>query len=397
MAPFLLTGFPMPSSSDAGGPHRVGVVFGGVSGEHAISIRSACTVVRGLREGRNAKRYDVRCFYIDRTGGWWPPAMAEEVLVRGAPAHPPAPPESPGSPAGPGFRGFPAGALEVEIWFPVLHGPNGEDGTVQGLFTLMGVPFVGSGVLGSALGMDKQAMKAAFAAAGLPQLPYECVASEELDETRPELIEGVLTRLERRLHYPCFVKPANMGSSVGITRATDRPSLLRGLREAAHLDPRMVVEQGVRARELECAVLGGTGSGDPLRASVLGEIRFDADWYDYDTKYTDGTSETLIPAPVPPEIAEQARSMALTACRAVAARGMARVDFFYREAEPDNPKGDAGELWVNEINTIPGFTSQSMYPMLWAASGLPLEDLVHHLVQGARESAYTGISGGAAR
>lgn len=392
-----MTGSSMSSSPDAGRPVRVGVIFGGVSGEHAISIRSATTVVRGLRMGRNTRRYDVRCFYIDRAGVWRSPATAEEVLASGVPADPPAAPESPGSPTDRGFRGFPTGALEVEVWFPVLHGPNGEDGTIQGLFTLMAIPFVGSGVLGSALGMDKQAMKAAFAAAGLPQLPYECVSSQELDETRPEVIESVLERLERRLGYPCFVKPANMGSSVGITRATDRSTLVRGLRDAARLDPRLVVEQGVRGRELECAVLGGTGPGDPLRASVLGEIRFDADWYDYETKYSEGTTETLIPAPVPEEVSEMARNIALAACRAVAARGLARVDFFYRAPEPGTAEQDSGELWVNEINTIPGFTSQSMYPMLWAASGLPLEDLVHHLVQGARESAQIGTSGGAAR
>ncbi|MEB3202340.1 MAG: D-alanine--D-alanine ligase, partial [Synechococcus sp.] len=224
-----------------------------------------------------------------------------------------------------------------------------------------------------------------FAVAGLPQLPYECVASADLDEARPELVEAVLDRLERRLGYPCFVKPANMGSSVGITRATDRTTLLGGLREAARLDPRLVVEQGVKARELECAVLGGTGPGDPLRASVLGEIRFDAEWYDYDTKYSEGTSQTLIPAPVPAEVSERARTMATAACSAVGARGLARVDFFFREAEPGRQDEGSGDLWINEINTIPGFTNQSMYPMLWAASGMPLPQLVGELIEGARE------------
>ena len=354
----------MPAS-----PLSVGVVFGGASGEHAVSIRSAATVVGALRRGDNAGRYTLSCFYIDRQGRWWPPAVADAVLSRGLPAEAADLPPT----AGPaGFRGFPEGALEVEVWFPVLHGPNGEDGTVQGLFTLMGVPYVGSGVLGSAVGMDKQAMKAAFAAAGLPQVPYACVEAAELAETT---VEALLDRLERQLGFPCFVKPANMGSSVGISKATDRASLLAGLRAAAALDPRLVVEQGVRARELECAVLGSRR----LEASVLGEICFDADWYDYTTKYSEGLSHTVIPARVPEAVAERARALAITACRAVAASGLARVDFFYDEA--------SAELWINEINTLPGFTSQSMYPMLWESSGVPLETLVHRLLLGARESA----------
>lgn len=347
-------------------PLCVGLVFGGASGEHAVSIRSAATVLAALRQGANADRYGVRCFYIDPSGRWWGQDVADAVLQAGTPARP----EDLGAGPRPGFQGFPAGALEVEVWLPVLHGPNGEDGTIQGLFTLMQVPFVGSGVLGSAVGMDKQAMKAAFAAAGLPQVPYACVQAAEL-EADPE---GLLDRLEHQLGYPCFVKPANLGSSVGISKATDRAALLQGLQEAAALDPRLVVEQGVKARELECAVLGTR----ELKASVVGEIRFDADWYDYATKYSDGLSHTVIPAQVPDEVAERVRRMAIEACHAVAASGLSRVDFFYEEA--------TGALWLNEINTFPGFTSLSMYPMLWQASGLALPDLVHELVLGARES-----------
>ncbi|KEF42844.1 MAG: D-alanine--D-alanine ligase [Cyanobium sp. CACIAM 14] len=354
-------------------PTRVGLVFGGASGEHAVSILSARTVLRGLSSGPNAERYRVSCFYIDRQGRWWPEAVARTVLERGLPAEPG---DLPSQPDRGGFRGFPEGALEVEVWFPVLHGPNGEDGTIQGLFTLMGTPFVGSGVLGSALGMDKQAMKAAFAAAGLPQVPYLCMSSAELVEADTGVLEALLARLEDQLGYPCFVKPANMGSSVGISRATDRSSLLEGLRLAARHDRRLVVERGVKARELECAVLQtGGGPGDGLSASVLGEIRFDADWYDYETKYSEGLSHTVIPAPVSEAVSERARAMALAACRAVDAGGLARVDFFYGEADDS--------LWLNEINTLPGFTSQSMYPMLWEASGLPLPDLVHQLVRSA--------------
>ncbi|MEN9496238.1 MAG: hypothetical protein RLZZ516_1358 [Cyanobacteriota bacterium] len=346
---------------------HLGLVFGGVSGEHPVSIRSARTVVSALRRGANAGRYRLSCFYIDPWGHWWPPAVADAVLERGLPARRE---DLPAAPLRPGFRGFPEGALDVEVWLPVLHGPNGEDGTIQGLFSLMQVPFVGSGVLGSAVGMDKQAMKAAFAAAGLPQVPYACVEASELEEGQ----EALLNRLEQQLGYPCFIKPANLGSSVGISKATNRAELLAGLREAVRHDPRLVVEQGVNARELECAVLGCRS----MQASVLGEICFDADWYDYETKYSEGLSHTVIPAEVPAAISDRARTMAIAACRAVAAEGLARVDFFYGR--------DSGELWLNEINTLPGFTSQSMYPMLWEASGVPLEDLLHRLVQLAQES-----------
>ena len=353
----------MPSSPN---PLPVGLVFGGASGEHAVSIRSARTVLEALRTGANADRYAPHLFYIDRQGRWWPEAIAVAVLASGLPSEPAALP----TPLRPGFQGFPEGALDVEVWLPVLHGPNGEDGTIQGLFTLMERPFVGSGVLGSAVGMDKQAMKAAFAAAGLPQVPYACLGAAEL-EANPD---AVAEHLEASLGYPCFVKPANLGSSVGISKATNRSELLEGLRLAASHDPRLVVEQGVEARELECGVLGV----HKLRASVVGEIRFDADWYDFDTKYSEGLSHTLIPAPVSEAVSERARALALDVFRAVGASGLARVDFFFNE--------ELDALWVNEINTFPGFTSQSMYPMLWAASGFPLEDLIHNLVTEARES-----------
>ena len=259
----------------------------------------------------------------------------------------------------------------MEVWYPVLHGPNGEDGTVQGLFELMRLPYVGAGVLGSAMGMDKQAMKAAFQAAGLPQVPYICGHASQLIETSAQ--HALVEAIESQLGYPCFVKPANLGSSVGISKARTREELLAGLELAAAMDRRLVVEQGVKARELECAVLGGS----TLRASVVGEIRFDADWYDYTTKYTSGLSHTLIPAPLPEGIQQRVQQQAIQACAAVGVNGMARVDFFYDDS--------SDQLWLNEINTLPGFTSQSMYPMLWAASGVTLEQLVHELVESARE------------
>ncbi|MFM9101871.1 MAG: D-alanine--D-alanine ligase, partial [Cyanobium sp.] len=237
-----------PHAPSSPGPVRVGLVFGGASGEHPVSIRSAATVLRGLQAGANASRYGLTCFYIDPQGRWWGPELAAAVLAQGTPASPEqlaAALQQVGLPThSRGLGSLPAGADEVEVWFPVLHGPNGEDGTIQGLFTLMQVPYVGSGVLGSAVGMDKQAMKAAFAAAGLPQVPYACVHAGELQPDSGTGPGALLERLEQHLGYPCFVKPANLGSSVGISKATNRDQLLAGLAVAAALDARLVVEQG---------------------------------------------------------------------------------------------------------------------------------------------------------
>ena len=353
----------MPTS-----PLRVGVVFGGASGEHDVSIRSASTVTKALADPSNRERFQVTPLYIDREGRWWPDTIAKRVLERGAALTDDQLPQP--LPAR-GLRQLPLDPDQIDVWYPVLHGPNGEDGTVQGLFTLMQQPFVGSGVLGSAVGMDKLAMKAAFADAGLSQVPYIGVNAADLNN--PEQLERLLIRLEKELGYPCFVKPANLGSSVGISKVRNRDELLAGLRLAAKLDPRLVVEQGVTARELECAVLGRAH----LKASVVGEVRFDADWYDYETKYTEGRSQTLIPAPLPDAVSQRVQAMAVAACRAVHAYGQARVDVFYDEAN--------GQIWLNEINTLPGFTSQSMYPTLWEASGIPLPQLVAELVATAQE------------
>ena len=346
-------------------PTTIGLVFGGYSGEHEVSIRSATTVIHGLRSGENSQRYRVIPFYIDQEGRWWGEAFANRVLASQKPIEPPHSIETKG------LRELPEGSETVQVWYPVLHGPNGEDGTVQGLFQLMRQPFVGAGVLGSAVSMDKLAMKAAFAGAGLSQVPYVGLHASDLNDSARR--EGVLDRIEADLQYPCFVKPANLGSSVGISKVRNRDELETGLDHAAQLDPRLVVEQGVDARELECAVLGR----DQLRSSVVGEVRFDADWYDYTTKYTAGLSTTVIPAELPEGVAERVQQQALEACAALGVVGMARVDFFY-----DNT---SHQLWINEINTLPGFTSQSMYPMLWEASGVTLDQLVHKLVQSAGE------------
>lgn len=335
---------------------RVGLVFGGRSGEHAVSICSARTVADALATGANRQRYQVVLHYITRGGRWLVGDRAAAAVSGTIPAE-----------SDDHLPRLPTTAHQVDVWFPVLHGPNGEDGTVQGLFTLLDQPFVGTGVLGAAVGMDKQAMKAAFAAAALPQVKYVCASADGL--ARPDKLVGTV---EQELGYPCFVKPANLGSSVGIRKAGDRGALLAGLRAAARLDDRLVIETAVTARELECAVLGdGT-----LNTSVVGEILYDTEWYDYTAKYSPGHSSLVIPASVPQAIHDQVRRLAVQATRAVGAYGLSRVDFFYQE--------ESRMLYVNEVNTMPGFTGQSMYPLLWQASGIPIEELMHRLIELAR-------------
>lgn len=343
----------------------VGLVFGGCSGEHEVSIRSAQAIARALSSGDNAQKYTVLPVYIRKDGVWLAGPTAESVLSAGVP-----PQEMPNAPVATARDRLPQfdQIADIDIWFPVLHGPNGEDGTVQGLLTLMQQPYVGTGVLGSAVGMDKIAMKSTFAQVGLPQVKYLAVSRAEV-WSNPCVFPKLCDRIETELGYPCFVKPANLGSSVGIAKATNRKELEAALDNAASYDRRIIVETGVVAREVECAVLGN----DNPKASVLGEITFQSDFYDYETKYTSGQSQHTIPAQVPDDVARRIQEMAITAFQAVDAAGLSRVDFFYVEA--------TGEVLINEINTLPGFTATSMYPMMWEASGVSFEELVDTLIQ----------------
>ncbi|MDP6834324.1 MAG: D-alanine--D-alanine ligase family protein [Prochlorococcaceae cyanobacterium ETNP1_MAG_9] len=346
----------------------VGVVFGGASSEHNVSIQSAATVIKALQTQSNASKFAVKLIYIDQQGRWWSENVAQKALQKGSALHET---ELPSPIASKGFKELPRESEQINIWYPVLHGPNGEDGTVQGLFKLMKKPFVGSGVLASAIGMDKLAMKAAFKAVGLPQVPYSAAFADELLDNDHRF--ALLSKLETQLGYPCFIKPANLGSSVGITKASNKNELLEGLKTAAKHDYRMVVEKAVIARELECAVIGNK----TLETSAVGEVRFEADWYDYETKYSHNSSQSIIPAPIPKGISDKVKELTLQACKAISSHGLARVDFFYQE--------ETHEIWINEINTLPGFTTQSMYPMLWESVGVTLEQLVAKLVETARE------------
>jgi D-alanine-D-alanine ligase len=362
---------------------RVGLLFGGCSGEHEVSISSARAIAKALSSGQNTNKYEVLPFYIQKDGRWLAGAVPQQVLASGtppallestsdtqslisSPEHPTRNPQS----LSPWQS--PPQVTEVDVWFPILHGPNGEDGTVQGLLKLMQGPFVGSGVLGSAMGMDKIAMKMAFAQAGIPQVKYIALNRSQIF-SNPCVFPKLCDQIEETLGYPCFVKPANLGSSVGIAKVRSRSELETALDNAASYDRRLIVEAGVVAREVECAVLGN----DQPKASVVGEITYKSDFYDYETKYTQGQADLLIPAPIPDTVATQVQEMALQGFAAVDAAGLARVDFFYVEA--------TGEVLINEINTLPGFTATSMYPQLWAATGIPFPELVDQLIELALE------------
>jgi len=265
---------------------------------------------------------------------------------------------------------MPGGVTDtVDVVFPALHGPMGEDGTLQGMLRLAGVPFVGSGVLGSSVSMDKAMTKVVLSQAGIPQLPWMLVMRRDWERDAA----AVECRIAEEIGFPCFTKPANLGSSVGISKVRDASELHAALREAALFDRKIVVERGVSARELEISVLGNE---DPI-VSVAGEIRPRGEFYDYNAKYIEDTAELIVPAEIEPEVQAKLEKHATRAFRALDLAGLARVDFFLEHG--------TGEIYLNEVNTLPGFTSISMYPMLWEASGIPLPELVDRLIQLALE------------
>ena len=333
---------------------RVAVLFGGRSGEHEVSIRSAASVIEAL----DKQKYDVVPLAITREGRWLPPGESVRLLPAESRC-------SLSTETAVTLSKEPGTTSGVEVVFPVLHGTFGEDGTVQGLLELADVAYVGAGVLASSAGMDKDVMKRLFRERGLPSVEHVAVPRSK----RHQSIEG----LEQRFSYPMFVKPANLGSSVGISKAVDRESLRRALDRAAEYDRKLVVEPAIDGRELECSVLGN----DDPRASVPGEIKPGADFYSYDAKYLYDTAELLIPAPLTAEQAREVQRLAIAAFQAVEGSGLARVDFFLEDS--------SGRILLNEINTMPGFTSISMYPKLWEASGLGYADLIDRLIELAKE------------
>jgi D-alanine-D-alanine ligase len=352
---------------------RILLLFGGRSAEHEVSCISARHVAAAMDSGR----YEVIPVGITREGRWMLPDASRKVLEGGSLEIPEVAFEAVGEAVAvvgdPGAAGIvpvdPTGPLEairnVDVVFPVLHGPYGEDGTVQGMLELAGIAYVGSGVLGSALGMDKEKMKVAFRGHGLPTGDFYVVRQHEWGRGRKALVKEALSRLG----FPVFVKPANLGSSIGITKCHDEPELEAGIDQALLFDRKVMVEESIPGREIECGVLGN----DEPQASVPGEVVPANDFYDYQSKYLGEGSRTIIPAGLPTPVTELIQNYAVRAFIAIEAAGMARVDFFYDE-------GGRGVV-LNEINTIPGFTTISMFPKMWEATGIPYPELIDRLIE----------------
>jgi len=330
----------------------VGLLFGGRSAEHEISLRSASAVFRNL----DRRKYRPRCLYINRKGEWREvasPLLSKAELKRGR-----------FSRFLPWQNGSSARNFRADIYFPVLHGPFGEDGTIQGLLEMADQPYVGAGVTASALGMDKALHKALFAAKGLPVVKHRVILGKEWRRNR----KALLADMRASLRLPLFVKPANLGSSVGITKVKRQARLSAAILTAFRYDRKILVEEGIIGRELECSVLGN----DHPAASLPGELVPFREFYDYKDKYLLGKTQFIAPAVLPPDIVREVRRLAVAAFEAVDCKGMARVDFFLEKA--------TGRLYLNEINTIPGFTEISMFPRLWERSGLPFSRLLDRLI-----------------
>ncbi|CAM3627621.1 D-alanine--D-alanine ligase [Marinicrinis lubricantis] len=356
---------------------RVGLIYGGKSGEHEVSLQTALAVTKAF----DFTKYEIVPFYITPQGEWnkgellQGPAQNQQQLAfggsEGGSDHTALMPllysMTQVKKSGDGDRD----QLEpaIDVMFPLLHGTYGEDGTIQGLFEMANIPYVGAGVLASAVGMDKIMMKKVFAQENLPQCIYRYFNKVQWEKDPNFFIMEV----EISLGYPCFIKPANLGSSVGISKANNREELIQGIETALQYDRKVIIEEYIHAREVEVAVLGN----DEPEASVPGEIVSSSDFYDYQAKYIDGNSAMIIPAELEQEQADDLRKMAIQAFRAIDGSGLSRVDFFIRKED--------GKVFINEINTMPGFTPFSMYPLLWKETGLSYQELLDRLIQLAVE------------
>ena len=348
---------------------KVGVIFGGRSGEHEVSLRSATSIVEAL----DPEKYQLIPMGITREGAWIAGENAWKLLQGDTSGSPwdralwMPDPQNPGIATleKSGDRWVVKEMFPLEVVFPVLHGPYGEDGTIQGMLEMADIPYVGSGVLASSLGMDKVVMKQLYQQAGLPVGPYLFFKKNQWDEQK-EVWKKSITQ---ELGFPCFVKPANLGSSVGISKVSCLENLDQAIDEAARHDCKILVEAALEGREIECSVLGD----EHPRASLPGEIVPCNDFYDYHAKYLDDRSELIIPADIPTALVEKVQQLSIAAFNAIEATGLARVDFFVDTQRE--------KIVINEINTMPGFTSISMYPKLWEVSGLPYNSLLDELIQ----------------
>jgi D-alanine-D-alanine ligase len=355
---------------------RIGLIFGGRSGEHEVSLASAASVMANL----DKDKYDAVPIGITKGGAWLlgvdPPRLqaAEQNLSHEEGLEQSTAVTLTGDPSL--RRLIPIHSNEqlgaegaLDVVFPILHGTYGEDGALQGLLEMANVPYVGCGVLGSALGMDKEKMKMIFSSVGLSVVDSLTYRRNEWERSPEDIMDSV----EQGFGYPCFVKPVNLGSSVGVNKAHNRDELAHAIRVAAEYDRKIIIERGIDCRELECSVLG---NDEPI-ASVVGEVIASNEFYDYNAKYIDGKSQAIIPAAIPQATAEQVRRWSVQAFIALDLSGLSRVDFFLEK--------ETGKVYINEVNTIPGFTQISMYPKLWEASGLSYAQLLDRLIELAIE------------
>ena len=341
----------------------IGIIFGGNSNEHYVSICSAKTVFKALISTENEKKFMVKAFYINKNGVWFDNNQSLSILE-----------ENNINDTSDNYLIFPKEEINflnkiefqnVDIWFPLLHGLNGEDGAIHGLLRFTQKPLVGGGILGSALGMDKILMKKILSHLEIPQVNYLAIQNQNLSDGNVK--NNLSIEIIEKLNLPVFVKPANSGSSLGISKANNKSEIIKALQKAWEIDSRIIIEEGLDIRELECGIIGNL----KLSASEIGEVSYSTDWYDYDSKYS-MENQIIIPAEIDSQISKQIKDIAIRSCRALNIYGFARVDFFLENI--------SNKIFLNEINTIPGFTSTSMFPMLWNASGLNIDQLVAKLV-----------------
>ncbi len=341
----------------------IGLIFGGNSNEHEVSISSAKTVFQAFNSEINKERYVVKTFYINKYGDWLDIDSSEKILISEI--------ENEKTNKQEIFNQKKINFLEgiefqnVDVWFPLLHGFNGEDGSIHGLLRFTKKPLVGCGIIGSALGMDKILMKTIFSNLKLPQVNYLVFQNENLNDK--EVKNKIINEILKKLKFPVFVKPSNSGSSLGISKVKNESEILQALEKAREIDSRILIEEGLEVREIECGIIGNS----KLLTSEIGEVNYESDWYDYDSKYR-SNNKIIIPAEIDSKITKEIKEIAIKSCRALNIFGFARVDFFLEKS--------SNKILLNEINTIPGFTKNSMFPMLWEASGLKIEQLVAKLV-----------------
>ena len=341
----------------------IGLIFGGNSNEHEVSISSAKTVFQAFNSKINKERFTVKGFYINKCGDWLDSDSSEKILIGEIENNKTKKQEI--------FNQEKINFLDgiefqnVDVWFPLLHGFNGEDGSIHGLLKFTKKPLVGCEILGSALGMDKIIMKTIFSNLKLPQVNYLVFQNENLNDK--EVKNKLVSEILKKLNFPVFVKPSNSGSSLGISKVKNESEILQALDKALEIDNRILIEEGLEVREIECGIIGNS----KLLTSEIGEVKYETDWYDYNSKYN-LNNQITIPADIDPQITKEIKEIAIQSCRALNIFGFARVDFFLEKL--------SNKILINEINTIPGFTKKSMFPMLWEASGLNIEELVAKMV-----------------